>query len=113
MTSARGLRPSTERLVWIGLGGAMALYAGLQLWLTRGTTVFVDEIRMFVEDQGIHPSGLLMPFNEHLELARRLLYAVGFKLFGAGTSFLIARFVEVAAVIGDEPFDRQIDFTDQ
>jgi hypothetical protein len=77
----------------------MALYAALELWLTRGTTVFIDEISMFIQDRGLHPSNLLAPFNEHLELTRRAMYAVALKLFGASATFVVARLVELAGVI--------------
>ncbi len=89
----------SQRIAWAFIGVGMALYAALEFWLTRGTTMFVDEYTMFVQDRGLHPSALVAPFNEHLELARRLLYAVGFQVLGAGGAFLAARFVEAMCVI--------------
>lgn len=85
--------------VWIGLGAAMAIYVGLEFWLTRGTTLFIDEVTIFRQNTGLHPSALLAPFNEHLELVRRLLYAVAFKLFSAGTSFVVAKIVEALGLL--------------
>ncbi|MGI8865016.1 MAG: hypothetical protein ACR2JH_11585 [Solirubrobacteraceae bacterium] len=84
--------------VLTALAGALAIYVALQLWLTRGTTLFIDEVTMFQQNGGLHPSALLAPFNEHLELARRLMYAICLPLFGAGGSFLAARLIEVASV---------------
>ncbi len=71
----------------------------LELWLTRGTTMFIDEVAMFQQNGGLHPSALLAPFNEHLELARRLMYAICLPLFGAGGSFLAAKLVEISSVV--------------
>ncbi len=80
------------------LAAAIAVYAGLELYLTRGTTLFIDEVTMFTQANGIHPSSLLAPFNEHLELARRLVYGVGLPLFSAGTTFELAKVVQILAV---------------
>ncbi len=88
-----------DRLASTVLGVGMAIYAGLQLWLTRGTTLFIDEVAMFEQNNGIHPSALLAPFNEHLELARRALYGVCLGLLGAKTSFLVAKLAEISCVI--------------
>jgi hypothetical protein len=71
----------------------------LELWLTRGTTMFIDEVAMFQQNGGLHPSALLAPFNEHLELARRLMYAICLPLFGAGGSFLAAKLIEISSVV--------------
>lgn len=90
------LRPKAARTV---LGAGLAVYAALEFWLTRGTTMFIDEYEMFVQNRGLHPSALLAPFNEHLELARRLLYAIALKVVGADGAFLTAKFVQAIGVI--------------
>ena len=90
-------RLGDERICWAVLVAGMAVYAALALWITRGTTLFVDEKTIFVEDRGLHPSGLLAPLNGHLVLVQRLLYALNFKLFGA--SFALPRLVEVAGAM--------------
>lgn len=84
---------------WAVLGAAMALYATAELYLTRGTTVFVDEVALFETNGGLHPSALIAPVNEHLILARRLMYAVTLPLLGARGSFVAAKFVEIACVM--------------
>ena len=70
----------------------VAVYAGVALWLTRGTTFYVDEVAFF---QGSDTS-LLAPFNGHLLLLPRAFYAASFELFGA--SYVPVRIVEVAGV---------------
>lgn len=82
------------RTAWSVLGAALALYVALVLWFGRGTTLFVDEYTMFVDDQGLHPRVLLEPFNGHLVLLQRLVYALNFKAFGA--DFLVPRIVMAA-----------------
>jgi hypothetical protein len=81
---------------WWVLGAAMVVYTALGLWVMRGTTLFVDEQSLFVADNGFHPSALLSPFNGHLFLFERLVYAADFKILGA--NFLIPRLVEVIGV---------------
>ena len=85
-----------ERACLLILLGAMAVYAALAMWLTRGTTLFFDETNIFVVDRGYRPSALLAPLNGHLVLFQRLLYATSFKLFGA--EFVVVRIVEVVGV---------------
>lgn len=72
-----------DRRCWALLAVAIAVYAALDLHVTRGTTIFVDEANIFAVDRGLHPSALLAPLNGHLVLVERLIYAVDFKLFGA------------------------------
>jgi hypothetical protein len=86
-------RLEDDRACWALLLAGMVVYAALALWLGRGTTLFVDEKTIFLEDRGLDASALLAPLNGHLVLLQRLLYAISFKLFGA--EFLLARIVEV------------------
>jgi hypothetical protein len=86
-----------ERVCRVALVAAMALYAALALWVTRGTTLFVDEKTLFVQDRGLSLGALLTPLNGHLVLLQRALYATVFKL--VGPEFLIPRLVEVAGVV--------------
>ena len=79
------------------LAVALSIYAALDLWLTRGITLFVDEQDLFIQSRGFRPSALLAPFNGHLILLERLTYAVDFKLFGA--SSVLPRLVEIAGVM--------------
>jgi hypothetical protein len=82
--------------LWV-LGAGMAVYAVVDLWATRGITLFVDEQFEFVQNNGLDPSALLAPLDGHLVLLERLMYAVDFKLFGA--SFLLPRLVEPLGVL--------------
>jgi hypothetical protein len=90
-------RLDNDRVAWLLLVGAMALFVALALWWTRGTTLFVDEVDIFFVSRGLHPSALLAPLNGHLVLIERLVYAVDFKLFGA--SFVMPRLVQVGGVV--------------
>jgi hypothetical protein len=78
------------------LGIAMALSATLGLWLTRGTTFFVDELTYFVADRGFDLRALLSGHNGHLIAVTRLIYAVVLKLFGA--DYLPFRLLEVFGI---------------
>lgn len=76
---------------------AMAIYACLALWITRGTTLFVDEVNIFTVDRGLRPSALLTPLNGHFVLFQRLIFALDFKLLGV--DLLPLRLLEVAGVV--------------
>jgi hypothetical protein len=86
-----------ERVCWSVLVSGMAAYAGLAIWLTRGTTLFFDETNIFVVDRGFRPDALLAPLNGHLVLLQRLIYAADFELFGP--EFLVVRIVELVGVL--------------
>lgn len=83
----------------MALGVAILVYVALEFWLTRGTTLFIDEVSILQQNAGLHPSELFAPFNEHLELARRLVYAIGFKLFPGSGAFLLAKVVQTLSVV--------------
>ncbi len=85
--------------VAIALGGAFALFAATEFWLTRGGTAFIDEVTILQQSTGLHLSGLIAPFNEHLELARRLLYAISFNVFPGSGTYVVAKIVQSLAVI--------------
>jgi hypothetical protein len=78
------------------LGFAMAAYAALALWLTRGTTLYVDEVRFFESSRGFEPDALLAPLNGHLLALPRAFYVAAFKLFGP--SYIPFRLAEVTGV---------------
>jgi hypothetical protein len=82
-----------ERTCEVALGVAMAVYAAVELWLTRGTTLFADGVDLFVNNRGLDPGALLRPLNGHLILMERGVYAVGLPLFD--THFLVYRLVEI------------------
>lgn len=89
-------RLEVERTCWIVLGFAIAAYAALALWLTRGTTLYVDEVNFFQGSNGFEPKSLLTPVNGHLLLIPHAIYAVVFELFGP--SYIAFRIIEVAGV---------------
>jgi hypothetical protein len=86
-----------DRVCWAVLGIAMVGYAVLAMWLTRGTTLFVDGVNLFLNNRGLDAGALLAPLNGHLVLMERSVYAGGFALFGAGS--IVFRLVEVAGVL--------------
>ena len=84
---------SADRLAWAVLAVAMAIDAALVLWVTRGTTVFVDELDLLAVDRGLEPTALLTPLNGHLVLLQRTLWAV------TGPDFVVLRVVEAVGVV--------------
>jgi hypothetical protein len=89
-------RLEDERTCWAVLGFAIAAYAALALWLTRGTTFYVDEVGFFQSSHGFEPNSLLAPLAGHLVAIPRAIYVASFKLFGA--SYIPFRLVEVTGV---------------
>jgi hypothetical protein len=91
----------SERNCWIVLALAMLLSIALGLWLTRGTTFFIDEVTYFLANRGYDLKALLSPHNGHLIFVPRLIYATVFKLFGADyVVFRILQGVGLAAAAG-------------
>lgn len=86
-----------DRVSWAVLGVAMAAYAILEMWLTRGSGLFVDGVNLFLNDRGFDIGALLAPLNGHLVLMERSVYAVGLGLFGADT--VLFRLVAVAGTL--------------
>jgi hypothetical protein len=86
-------RLQDDRTCWLVLLAAMAAYGALALWITRGTTLFIDEVNTFTGDRGFDLDALLAPLNGHFVLSQRLIFATDFKVFGA--NFLVLRLVEV------------------
>ena len=86
----------TERGGWIALGILVAVSVALSLWVTRGTTFFVDELRFFDAYRGFNVQELLSQHNGHLVLIPRLIYATGFKLFGS--DYFFYRLLEAVGV---------------
>src|SRR5207248_11399671 len=89
-------RLEDERVCWSVLSAGVTVYAAVALWIGRGTTLFVDEGSLFIQDRGFNATVLLTPFNGHLYRLRRLMCAADFKLFGP--DFLVIRLLEVVAV---------------
>jgi hypothetical protein len=79
----------------------MVISVALGLWLTRGTTFFIDEVTYFLANRGYDLKALLSPHNGHLVFGPRLIYATIFKLFGADyLVFRILQEVGLAAAAG-------------
>ncbi len=83
-----------DRICWLVLGAAMAIYATVAMWLTRGTALFVDGVDLFVNARGLDPGSLIRPLNGHLVLIERAIYGGGLQLFGP--NFVIFRLIEIA-----------------
>ena len=66
---------------WCLLAAVLAYFAAV-LWLTRGSTFTVDELRYFGETRGFDPEAILSPFGGHLQAAIRVFYAISLELFG-------------------------------
>jgi hypothetical protein len=77
----------SERGGLIAIGVLVAASIALSLWLTRGTTFFVDELWYYDAYRGFNLQELLTQHNGHLVLIPRLIYATGFKLFGSDYFF--------------------------
>ncbi|HSJ16866.1 MAG TPA: hypothetical protein VK920_02085 [Solirubrobacterales bacterium] len=95
--TARGVE-LTDRLCWLILGVAMALAAGLILYLNRGTTFFLDELAWVYESLvlgGI--DDVLEPHNGHLIATSRLVYKAILETIGA--EYVAFRLLGVAAVL--------------
>ena len=87
----------TRRGAWLAFGVAATISAAVTLWLTRGTTFWLDEVTFFAGDRGFDLRYLLTPHNGQLILGPRLVYATVFKLFGP--DYLVLRLVLVAGLI--------------
>ena len=83
-----------ERNAWLVMGAGMAIFAFLAMYLTRGTTVFLDEGNLFSVSRGYDLTSLLSPLNGHFVFMVRLLYATVFKLWNA--DFVVLRLADVA-----------------
>jgi hypothetical protein len=75
----------------------MACAAGLALWLSRGTTFWVDELVWFMESPEFDVESALRPHLSHLVLTTHLTYKVVFELFGS--SYVPFRILTVATLI--------------
>lgn len=75
----------------------MTVAAGLTLWLARGTTFNVDQIRFVLETPDRQAVDMLVPQNGHLVATTRALYKGILEGFGAG--YLPFRIVHVVALV--------------
>lgn len=89
--------PTRDRNCLFVLATAMAAYAALAMYLTRGVRLFVDGVGLFLLNRGLDPDVLLAPLNGHLVLMERSVYAAGLALFGP--DFVAFRLVETAGAL--------------
>jgi hypothetical protein len=94
--TSRGL-VVTDRLCWAILGAAMAVAAGLILYLNRGTTFFNDELGFLYSSPQLDASYVLEPDNGHLVATTRLVFKAILETFGAG--YLPFRLLAVSSVL--------------
>jgi hypothetical protein len=83
---------------WAVLAVASVVYLPLVMWLTRGVTLFVDGMLIFLGNRGLSAGALLAPLNGHLVLMEKSVFAAGFALFGAG-DFVPFRLIEAIGAI--------------
>src|SRR3954451_21516301 len=75
----RGVGP---RQVHIALAVAMAISVGLALWFGRDSSFSLDEGVWFAQSPHLGARGAVEPYNGHLILTTRVVYAGLFNLFG-------------------------------
>jgi len=83
--------------VAIALGLAACAASALILWLGRGTTFSTDELDWFSATPNLDLHTALTPYNGHLILLPRIVYAAMFNVFGA--HYLPFRILGLACVL--------------
>jgi hypothetical protein len=94
--TSRGL-VVTDRLCWGVLGVAMALAAGLILYLNRGTTFFLDELAWFQSSPGLGAGDVLDSHGGHLIATTRVAYKAILETFGG--DYLVFRLLTVLTLL--------------
>jgi hypothetical protein len=88
----------TDRVCWVILAVAMAIAAGLTLYLNRGTTFFVDELAWVSSSPTLSGAGdVLEPHNGHLIATTRLIYKA--VLESTGPDYVAFRGLAVLAIL--------------
>ena len=77
---------------------ALAIFASFTmiLWISRDTTLSIDELVWFVESPGLDLNAVLQPHGGHLTFTSRLLYGLAFDAFGP--DYLFFRILVAATV---------------
>ena len=75
----------------------MAVSLVLGLWFSRDTTFTLDELYLFSASPQLDLRGLIEPYNGHLVLTTRLVYAATLDVFGAG--YLPFRLLTLCSVL--------------
>ena len=76
---------------------ALAAYAVLALYLTRGVSFTGDELSYFGDSTGWGPGSILHPHNGHAIAVTRVIYEGSLSLFG--TSYLPIKLSMIAGVV--------------
>ncbi|MGH2961849.1 MAG: hypothetical protein ACRDL3_06620, partial [Solirubrobacterales bacterium] len=87
----------TDRLCWGILAVAMAVAAGLILYLNRGTTFYLDELVHVYGSPTLDARGVIEPVNGHLAITTKLVYKGVLETIGA--EYIAFRLLHVAAFL--------------
>ncbi len=90
-------RTDPDRAAWIVLLATLPLVAALVLWLDRGTTYNVDQIRFFLATPDAGLRELFEPQNGNLLVTTTLAYKISLSAFGS--SFVPFRLIQVVALL--------------
>jgi hypothetical protein len=87
----------TDRVCWVILGIAMAVAAGLILYLNRGTTFSPDQTFFFLDTPGLGAGDVFEPRTGHLVATTRLAYKAILETVGA--EYVAFRLIAVATLL--------------
>jgi hypothetical protein len=94
--TSRGLEV-TDRVCWGILAAAMALAAGLILYLNRGTTYNIDQIQVFLDGPEFGVREIFEPVNGHLGAVTAVVYQGLLETLGAG--YIPFRVIHIVVLI--------------
>jgi hypothetical protein len=95
LVARRGFFDDRFASAWLAV--AMAVAAVTILWLSRGTTFWIDELVLFMDAPRLDAGGAFDPHVGHLVLTVRVVYKAIFEVFGA--SYLPFRLLGVATLL--------------
>ena len=84
-----------DRVGWAVMAAAIAAYAALALYLSRGATFTFDDLTWLVDSDGFRPGAILTPHYGHLIADTRILYSA--MLATVGPSELLIRLSVIVA----------------
>ena len=85
-----------QREDWVLLGAAVAVALAAILWFGRETVFTIDELAWVIDSPGMSLRDPLEPYNGHLVLTSRLVYAALLDL--QGTDYIVFRGLAAASV---------------
>jgi hypothetical protein len=88
----------TDRGAWTAAGIACVISVAVMMWVTRGSTFFVDDLSFFNANRGFDLQVFLSQHNGHLVFVPRLAWAIIIKLFGA--DFTVFRLLQAVTISG-------------